>query len=55
MRNLKERDYLEDTGVVGRTILRWIFRKWNAVGMDQASDRARWQALVNTVINLLVL
>jgi hypothetical protein len=27
--NLRERDHLEDTGVVGRTILRWIFRKWD--------------------------
>jgi hypothetical protein len=27
--NLRERDYLEETGVDGRIILRWIFRKWN--------------------------
>jgi hypothetical protein len=27
--NLIERDYLEDPGVVGRLILRWIFRKWD--------------------------
>jgi hypothetical protein len=26
--NLRERDDLEDTGVVRRIILRWIFRKW---------------------------
>ena len=27
--NLEERKHLEDTGVDGRIILRWIFRKWD--------------------------
>jgi hypothetical protein len=27
--NLRERDHLEDPVVDGRTILRWIFRKWD--------------------------
>jgi len=28
-RNLKDRDHLQDPGVDGRIILRWIFRKWD--------------------------
>jgi len=27
--NLRKRVHLEDPGVEGRIILRWIFRKWN--------------------------
>jgi hypothetical protein len=26
---MRERDHLEDRGVDGRIILRWIFRKWD--------------------------
>ena len=53
---MRERDLLEDPGVYGRIILRWIFRKWNG-GMnsiDLAQDRDRCGAIVNVVMNLRV-
>jgi hypothetical protein len=31
--NLKKRDYLEDQGVAGKTMLKWIFKK-NDRGVD---------------------
>ena len=55
--NLRERDHLEDLGVDGRIILRWVFRKWDGGGMDWidlAQERDRWRALVHAVINLRV-
>jgi len=39
---------MEDPGVDGRIILRWILRKWDG-GMnliDLAQNRERWQALL---------
>jgi hypothetical protein len=48
---------LEDPGVDGWIILKWIFKRveggidW----IDVAQDRDRWRALVNTVMNLWVL
>jgi hypothetical protein len=48
---------LEDLGIDGRIILRYIFQEVECVGMDWialAQDRDRWWALVNAVINRLV-
>jgi hypothetical protein len=52
--NLREGENLEDTGVDGKVILRWIFRKLDG-GMDWidlAQDSDRWRALVHEVKNL---
>jgi len=56
--NLRKRYHLEDPGIDGRKILRWIFRKWDVgVWTDRiklVQDRDRWRALVNAVMNLWV-
>jgi hypothetical protein len=52
--NQREGDHLEDAGIDGGIILRWIFRKWEWGGIDWidlAQDRDRWLVLVNTVMN----
>jgi hypothetical protein len=55
--NLRERDHLEDPGIGGRIVLRWIYRKWGCGSMDWidlAQDREKWRALVNAVMSLRV-
>ena len=47
---------MKDLDVDGRTILKWVFEKWDG-GMDWidlAQDRDRWRAVVNVVMNLQV-
>jgi hypothetical protein len=50
---------LETSNRDGKIILKWIFKKWNVVGImnriDLIQDRGRWCTLVNAVINLRVL
>ena len=52
--NLIQRDHLEDLGVNGRIILRWILGSglWEMDWIVLAQDRDRWRALVNAVMNI---
>jgi len=57
LRNLSGRDHLEDPGIDGRLILRWIFKTRDGGGMDWiylAQDKDMWRALLNAVINFRV-
>jgi hypothetical protein len=55
--SLKERDHFEDPGVDGKMGPEFILGSFSGgVGWIQpAKDKARWQALVNAVMNLRVL
>ena len=52
--NLRERDDLEDPGLDGRIILRWISGSgiWGIGWIELAWVRDRWRVLVNAVTNL---
>jgi hypothetical protein len=47
---------VEDPGLDGRIILKWILKKWDGGvdWFDVAQDRDRWRAFVNAVMNLRV-
>jgi transposase len=49
-------DYLEDTDVDGRIILKCIFERLDGgiEWIDLARDRCRWRVVVNAAMNLRV-
>jgi hypothetical protein len=56
LRKLRERVHFKDTGVVGRIIFKWIFKKWVG-GLEWiavAQNRDMGRAAVNVVMNIRV-
>jgi hypothetical protein len=55
--DVRKRDNLEELGVDGSVISKWIFKKVGWGGMEWialAQDWDRWRSLVNSVMNLRV-
>jgi hypothetical protein len=51
LRNIKERDHLEEVGVYGKIILKWLLR-WNEMDwINLAHDREKCLTLSKRVIN----
>ena len=48
----KERNHLEDLGLNGMVVLKWIFKMWDEgvdwIGLPQ--DTGRWRAILNAVM-----
>jgi hypothetical protein len=52
---LKETEYVEQLGIVGRVILRWILKRVGGLDLIYLAEyRDNWQGLVTTVMKLLV-